>query len=90
MRRHAVSRARVVKRKDRVCRAARLERADFLKILAFKKQRRPARRIQPRTRQYRRALDAGMNPFVGSANATDIYRHSSFYLGRQKFDLARF
>jgi hypothetical protein len=90
MRRHPASRRRVVERKDRIGRAARLECTDFLKILAFKKERRPARHIQLRARQHWRTLDAGTNPLMRSANVIQVYRHGSFYLGRRKFELARF
>jgi hypothetical protein len=75
MRRHAVSRGHVVKRKDRVCRATRLEGTDLLKILALKKQRCPTRRIQPRACQHRRALDIGTNPLMCSANGSEIKKH---------------
>jgi hypothetical protein len=84
VRRHAASRGRVVESKDRVCRATRFECADFLKILAFKKQRCPVCRIQPRACQNRRALDVATNPLMRSKDAIEIYRHGSF-----KCDLAR-
>ena len=90
MRRHPASRGRVVKRKDRVRRASRLEGTDLLKVFALKKQRRSARHIQSRARQHERAIDVGTNPLMRSANAIEIYRHGSFNLGRRKFELARF
>jgi hypothetical protein len=75
MRRHAASRRRVVERKDRVCRATRLKRADLLKILALKKQRCPGRGIQPRARHHRRAMNVRANSLVCCADPIEIEPH---------------
>ena len=64
MRRHAALRSFVIKRKNRIGRTSCLEGTDLLKILAFKKQGRPARVIQPRIRQHGRAMNMWANPLV--------------------------
>src|SRR4030095_7659186 len=89
MRGYTLMRRRVVERKDRIRRAARLECTDLLKIFTLKKQRRPARHIQPRACQHGRVMDVGTNPLMRSANAIEIYRHGSFYPRGRKFKLAR-
>jgi len=72
MRCHGASRSCIVKGKDGVSRAAGLERADFLKILALKKQRRPAHLIQSRTRQHRRAIDVRANPLMRRTDFIEV------------------
>jgi hypothetical protein len=64
MRRHAASRRFIIKRKNSISRTSRLEGTDLLKILAFKKQGRPARVIQPRIHQHGRPMNIWANPLV--------------------------
>jgi hypothetical protein len=77
MRRDAAQRGHVIERKDRVCRAARFERANLLKIFALEKQRRAARIIQSRACQHRRIIDVQANPFMRRADAIKINKHYS-------------
>ena len=72
MRCHTAFRSRIIERENSVGRAARLERADLLKIFAFKKQRRATRLIQARARQHRRPRDVRPDPFMRRANAIEI------------------
>ena len=75
---HAAPRSRVTERKNGVRRASCLERADLLKIFALKKKGRPARRIQPRARHYRRTMDMRTNPLMRRLNAIEIQGHNRF------------
>jgi hypothetical protein len=77
VRRDAAQRGHVIERKDRVCRAARLERANLLKIFALEKQRRAARIIQSRACQHRRIIDVQANPLMRRADAIKIKKHHS-------------
>ena len=72
MRCHAAFRGRIIKRENGIGCAARLERADLLKIFAFEKQRGATRLIQTRTRQHRRPLDVRSDPFMRRANAIKV------------------
>ena len=85
MRRHAPPGRRVIECKNCVNRAARLERADLLKIFALKKQRRAARRIQPRARDHRRAMNVRTNAFMCSADGRKVEWHS-FYVRDSKYE----
>ena len=76
MRGHATPRSRIVERKHGIGRAARLERADLLKIFTFEKQRRAARRIEPRARQHRRTIDMRTNPLMRGADAIEFEKHN--------------
>jgi hypothetical protein len=72
MRCHAASRSFIIKRKNGIGRTARLEGTDLLKILALKKQWRPARVIQPRIRQDRCAMNVSANPFMRCADPIEV------------------
>jgi hypothetical protein len=72
MRCHAASRSVVIKRKDGISCTSCLEGTDLLKIFALKKQRRPARVIQPRIRQDRRAMNVWANPFMRCADRIQV------------------
>ena len=72
MRCHSVPRGRIVERKDRISRPARLEGANLLKIFALKKQRCPARLIQPQARQHRRAIDVRANPLMRRTDFIEV------------------
>jgi hypothetical protein len=65
MRRHTTAGRCIVERKNGVCRPARFERANLLKILALKEKRGAACFIQARARQHKRAMDIWPNPLVG-------------------------
>ena len=68
MRCHTTARCPFIEHKHRVRGATGFERADFLKILTFKKQRHPVRFIQSRARHHRRSIDVRANPLVRLAN----------------------
>jgi len=89
MRRHTALRSRIIQGKNGVGRAARLERANLLKILALKKQRRRARLIQSRARQHRRPMNVRPNPLMRRADAIKIYRHIYFLTRRSDCESAR-
>jgi hypothetical protein len=72
MRRYAVSRGFIIKRKNGISCAPCLERTDLLKIFALKKQGRPARVIQPRIRQDGCAMNVSANPFVRRADGIQV------------------
>ena len=72
MRRDPAFRSRVIECENGVGRATRLERPDFLKIFALKKQRRARCLIQARARQHRRPRDVRPDPFMRGANAIEI------------------
>src|ERR1041385_109354 len=76
MRCHTALCSRIIERKDSIGGAARLERADLLKIFALKKQLRSARLIQPRTCQHWSAMNVSSNPFAGSADTIKVERHN--------------
>jgi hypothetical protein len=78
MRGHAKLCCRIIERKDCVCRPTCFERANLLKIFALKKQRRPARRIQPRARQHRRAMNVRTNPLMRRSDLGELQRHWSY------------
>src|SRR5437764_4104754 len=75
MRRDAAFCRLLVERKHRVCGSARFERADFLKVFAFKKQLRAARFIQAGTGQDWRAMNEGPDAFVRRANTIELDCH---------------
>jgi hypothetical protein len=85
MRRYAALRPRIVERENSVGRAARLERADLLKIFALKKQRRTARPIQQRARDHRRTMNVRTNAFMCSADGREVEWHS-FYVRDSKYE----
>ena len=64
-----------VKRKHGVRRSARFERADLLKILALKKQQRPARFVQSLACQHRGAMNVRTNPLMRRADAIEVQLH---------------
>ena len=68
MRRDAALRSFIIESKNGIRCPACLKGTDLLKILAFKKQRCPARVIQPRIRQDRCAMNVRVNPFVRFAD----------------------
>jgi hypothetical protein len=72
MRCHAAPRSFVIKRKDGIGCTSCLEGTNLLKIFALKKQRRPARVIQPRIRQDRCAMNVWANPFVRCADRIKV------------------
>ena len=72
MRRYTALRARLIERKDRVCCAARFERADLLKIFTFKKHRRPTRLVESLAGQHRRAMNVCTNLLVRRANFIEL------------------
>jgi hypothetical protein len=72
MRRHAASCGFIIKRKNGISCAPCLEGTDLLKIFALKKQRRPARVIQPRIRQDGCAMNVWANPFVSCADRIQV------------------
>jgi hypothetical protein len=55
----------IVKRKNGICRAARFERANLLKIFALKEEGGSAGLIQSRTRQHKRSMNMWSNPLMG-------------------------
>src|ERR1043166_4021580 len=82
--RYSTSRARFIECKDRICRPARLERADVLKIFALKKQICSGRLIQPLARHHRRAFNERPKPLMRGANAFKIERHTAALWMRAK------
>jgi hypothetical protein len=62
--RHTASRGCIVERKDGVSSTTRFECTNLLKILALKKERGPARLIQSRAREHKRAMNMRPNPLV--------------------------
>jgi hypothetical protein len=65
MRGHTAPGRHIVKRKNGICGAARLERANLLKVFALKEQRGSAGLIQSRARQHKRAMNMWLNPLMG-------------------------
>ena len=59
-------------RKDRIGRAAGLERADFLEILALEPEPRADRGVERATGHHRRAQDVRRDPRVGRADDVEI------------------
>jgi hypothetical protein len=72
MRCHAAPRGFIIKRKNGISCTSCLEGADLLKIFALKKQRRPARVIQPRIRQDGCSMNVWANPFVRCADRIKV------------------
>jgi hypothetical protein len=72
MRCYTASCAFIIKRKNGIGCTSCFERTNFLKIFALKKQGRPARIIQPRTRQDRRAMNVWADPLVRCADGIKI------------------
>src|SRR2546423_12140713 len=75
MRRDAAFCRLLIEREHRVCGSARFERADFLKVLAFKKQLCAGCFIQAGTRQDRRAMNEWPDAFMRRANTIEIDCH---------------
>ena len=77
---HATARRGFVEQENRVRGSTRLERANFLKVLAFKKQRGAACGIESRAGQHGRAMDVRTNAFMRGAHSGKIERHTFLYV----------